>query len=209
LGGLYAQFVLHGTSWGSTLALAYALANPGRVGALVIGGVFTGSKVETDWIDSGMFKTFYPDAWQRYLDATPQEHRVDPSAYHHHQAIHGSAEQQKASAFAYGSMESSVARLDDRFTTDDFALYDPAGSRIEMHYLQNLCFMPDQYLLDNLHRLSIPIHIVQGRYDMVCPPTTAYEVSQKAPHVTLYWTLGGHAVEHESENIFRAIFASL
>ena len=203
------KFSLHGTSWGSALALAYAIAHPERIAALVIGGVFTGSKFENDWIDRGHFKIFYPDVWQAYLDRTPEQYRDDPSAYHFDKVINGTPEEQKRSGYAYDCLESGIIRLDDRFQSEDFAEYDPASIRIEMHYLGKGCFMPDRYIFDNLAKLTMPIHVVQGRYDMVCPPATAYELHKKLPNSHLYWTLSGHAVEHEGENIFRAIIASL
>lgn len=202
-------FILHGSSWGSTLALAYTLANPERVHALVIGGVFTSSKTELEWIDNGQFKTFYPEVWRAYLDKTPLEHYKDPTKYHFDKVINGTTEEQKLSGYAYDCLESGVIQLDDRQTPEDFAEYDPAGIRIEMYYLQNNCFLPERYILDNAHKLNIPVHIVQGRYDMVCPPITAYELHNRLPNSYIYWTLGGHKHEHESENIFRSIFASI
>lgn len=202
-------FTLHGSSWGSTLALAYALAQPERIHALVIGGIFTGSKLESDWIDKGLFKTFFPDVWQTYLDRTPTKHHSNPSKYHFDKVINGTPEEQKLSGYAYDCLESGVIQLDDRQRPEDFEEYDPAGIRIEMYYLANGCFLPDRYILDNAHRLNMPVHIVQGRYDMVCPPHTAYELSNKLSHSQLYWTLSGHKHEHEGGNIFRSIFASL
>ena len=205
----FKTFNLHGSSWGSTLALACGIAHPERVSALVIGGVFTGSKSESDWIDKGHFKTFFPDVWQAYLDRTPKEFQDNPSAYHFDKVESGTPEEQKASGYAYGCLEGGVIQLDDRFKADDFATYNPAGIRIEMHYLKNGCFMPDRYILDNTNKLTMPVYIVQGRYDMVCPPTTAYEIHNKLVDSKLYWTQSGHHVEHEGENIFRSILASL
>jgi len=202
-------FILNGSSWGSTLALAYALAHPERVHALVIGGIFTGSKAEADWIDKGQFKTFFPDVWQAYLDKTPPEHQSNPSKYHFDKAIHGTPKEQKLSGYAYDCLESGVIQLDDRQEPESFEEYDPAGIRIEMQYLTNGCFLSDRNILDNAHKLTMPVHIVQGRYDMVCPPHTAYELHNKLSNSQLYWTLGGHKHEHEAENIFRSIFASL
>jgi len=202
-------FILHGSSWGSTLALAYALAQPERVRALVIGGIFTGSKAESDWIDKGQFRTFFPDVWQAYLDRTPAEHHSNPSKYHFDKVLHGTTKEQKLSGYAYDCLESGVIHLDDRQEPEDFAEYDPAGIRIEVHYLANGCFLPDRHILNTAHKLHMPVYVVQGRYDMVCPPHTAYELCSKLSNSQLYWTLSGHKHEHESENIFRSIFASL
>lgn len=104
-------FTLYGTSWGSTLALAYALAQPERVASLVIGGIFTGSQKEIDWIDKGLFQTFYPEAWQAYLDKTPKLHHKDPSAYHFDQVLGTNVIAQKASGYAYECLEGGVVRF--------------------------------------------------------------------------------------------------
>jgi len=202
-------FTIHGSSWGSTLALAYALAHPERVHALVIGGIFTGSKAETEWIDQGQFRTFFPDVWQAYLDRTPAEHHNDPSKYHFDKVINGASDEQKLSGYAYDCLESGIIQLDDRRTPEFYEEYDPVGIRIEMQYLANGCFMPDRYILDNAYKLTMPVHIVQGRYDMVCPPQTAHELHGSLTNSHLYWTLAGHKHEHEGENLFRSIFASL
>ncbi len=202
------KFIVHGTSWGSTLALAYAIKHPERVSALVIGGVFTASQVETDWLDHGGFRTFYPDAWQAYVERTPEQYRNNPSAYHFDQVMNGTPEEQKASGYAYECMESAVVKLDDRPSPNDYTDYDPTGIRIEMHYMSSSCFMPESYIFDNVDKLTMPIHIVQGRYDMVCPPMTAYKLHQTLKNSHLYWTLSGHAVDHEGQNIFKTIFAA-
>lgn len=202
-------FTLHGTSWGSTLALAYAIAHPARVAALVIGGIFTGSKSENQWLDRGKFQTFYPDVWRAYVDRTPSQHQDNPTAYHFDRVINGSPEEQKQSGYAYGCMESGVVKLDDRFNSKDYETFDPSSIRIEMYYMGNGCFVPDRYILDNTDKITAPVHIVQGQYDMVCPPITAYELHRKLKNSRLYWTLSGHAVDHEGQNVFRTINAQL
>ncbi len=99
-------------------------------------------------------------------------------------------------------------RLDDRQTVEDFSEYDPAGIRIEMYYLGNGCFMPDRHILTNASKLTMPVHIVQGRYDMVCPPHTAYELHAALPDSRLYWTVAGHNMDHEGSNLLKSILAS-
>jgi proline iminopeptidase len=204
-----AEFYLSGQSWGSTLALAYAVAHPENVKGLVIGGVFTGSRDEINWVDKGYFKTFYPEAWQAYVDRTPKEFQDNPSSYHFDKLLNGKPNEQKVSGYAYECLESGIVKLDDRFNPDDYEEYDPSSTRIEAHYLANDCFMLDRHILDNAAQLKMPIHIIQGRYDMVCPPATAYELHSKLPNGRIYWAISGHVPEHETENIQRAILASL
>lgn len=100
-------------------------------------------------------------------------------------------------------------KLDDRTMPDNFDEYDPAGIRIETHYMSNGCFMPDEHILKNAHVLQMPVYMVQGRYDMVCPPVTAYELSKVLPAAELIWTTSGHVAERESWNLIRTILRSL
>jgi proline iminopeptidase len=79
--------------------------------------------------------------------------------------------------------------------------------KIEMYYMHNLCFMPDRHIPDNAHRLTMPIYLIQGRYDMVCPPVTAYELHRKLPDSKLYWTVSGHRGEHETWTALRLCLA--
>lgn len=98
--------------------------------------------------------------------------------------------------------------LDDRFapsTTTDPA-FDPSSIKIEVHYMANRCFMPDRHIFDNARKLTMPVWLVQGRYDMVCPPSIAYELHQKLPKSQLIWTIGGHSSsERETQTAMRAI----
>ena len=94
------KFALRGTSWGSCLALAYALEHPERVEALFIGGVFTASQMEIDWLDQGRFRAFYPDVWEAYLNSVPAEHQHNPSGYHYEKVLNGTPDEVKKSAYA-------------------------------------------------------------------------------------------------------------
>ncbi len=203
------QFIITGESWGSTLALYYALCEPRRVKAIVVGGVFTGSQAEIDWLDKGMFQTHFPDAWDRYLAATPKSHRDDPSAYHMAQVLGSDAEAAKKSALAYGELEGSVMSLDDSYLPTNPDEFEPASMIIEMRYLAKRCFLPDRFILKNASKLKMPLYIVQGRYDFVCPPKTAYELSQTAPNAQLTWTISGHRNEHENTTAKRLIYKHL
>lgn len=203
------EFIITGGSWGSCLALAYALEHQDRLKALVLHGVWTSSKSENDWLDKGGFQRFFPDAWQRYLDQTPKSHHANPSSYHFDRALNGTSAEAKASGYAYEQLEGSVVKLDDRGQTDDFETYDPSGIRIEIQYLQNLCFMPDRHILNNASKIKVPVYMVQGRYDMVCPPATAFELSQKLPNNELIWTTSGHVAEREAWNVIRTILLQL
>lgn len=203
------QFYLTGNSWGSGLSLAYAIKHPDRVKGLIISGIFTGSKPEIAWLDQGMFRIFYPDIWEQYLQDTPTRHRDKPTAYHFANILGDNTRKAKQSGYIYENLEGSIVKLDDRFMPSEYETYDPAGIRIEVHYMANGCFMPNNYILDNAHKLTMPIWIVQGRYDMVCPPKTAHSLAAAAPHAELIWTTSGHLTERESWNIIRLFLANL
>lgn len=187
------KFIITGGSWGSCLAFAYALKHPKRVAAMVLRGIFTGSQEETDYLDNGGFKLYFPDVWDAYLQKTPKEFRNDPSKYHYAQMKSQDAETRKKSSYAYSELEGSLLRLDDRYASQSFETFDPEAMKIELHYLQNLCFMPDRFILENSPKITAPVWLVQGRYDMVCPPKTAYEMDKLLPNSKLIFTSAGHS----------------
>ena len=203
------RFVLHGGSWGSTLALAFGIKHPTKVVGMVLHGIFTGSHAEVTWLSQGQFRSFYPDVWDRYLAATPRGHQADPSAYHFKRALGKDPNAAKASSFAYECVEGGVMQLDDRHRSEDFENYDPSGIQMEIFYLVNNCFLPDGYILKNASRLTMPVHLVQGRYDIVCPPRTAYELAKALPKGQLIWTQNGHKAEHESWTVQKLLLEQL
>lgn len=185
------EFVLVGGSWGSTLALSYGIKYPRHVSAMILRGIFTGRQVEIDFLDKGGFKHFYPDVWERFVQSVPKKYHVDPSSYHGPHALGGGV-QAKESAYAYSQLEGGIMKLDDRGAAESFETYDPSGTQIEIHYMQNKCFLPENYIFDNAKKLTMPIWLVQGRYDAVCPPITAYELDKLLPNSNLIWTVAGH-----------------
>lgn len=199
------QFIVTGGSWGSCLALAYALKHPHRVLTMVLHGIFTGSKAEIEWLDKGRFQTFFPDVWDIYLAATPKKYQKDPSSYHFRQIMGNDPALMIESGHAYESLEGAVMSLDDRFTPEPIEDFDSAGIRLEVTYMANGCYLPDRYILDNAHKLKMPVHLVQGRYDAVCPPVTAYELHKRLPNSWLTWTVSGHSTERESWSVIRTL----
>lgn len=202
------SFILVGGSWGSTLALAYAAKHPQNVQALVLNGIFTGSQAEIDYFDKGSFRAWFPEVWEQYLAATPKEHRETPTLFHYKQILGKQEDAARRSACAYGNIEGALLALDDRFIPDNPAdpAFDPVAAKVEVHYLANHCFLPDRYIFDNARKLTMPVWLVQGRYDMVCPPAAAYELHQKLPKSHLIWTVGGHkSSERETQSVVRAI----
>lgn len=200
------KFVLVGGSWGSTLSLAYGIAHPERVEAMIIDGVFTGTNSEIDWLDRGGWRHFFPEVWDQYINNVPTEHRQNPTDYHYEQAFNSSdPEAVKKSAYDYLSVELALLKLDDKFAPEPYDTFDPTNALIEMHYMSNKCFMPDRYIVDNAAKLTMPVHMIQGRYDMVCPPASAYMLNEVLPNGHLVWTINGHLRQHEATNIQRLL----
>jgi proline iminopeptidase len=186
-------FTVAGGSWGSTLALVYAIRNPERVERMVIRGIFTGRQSEIDFMEQGGFKAFFPEVWEQFAQSVPAEFYSKPRDYHMPRVLGDDQEAAKASAYAYHQLEGSILRLDDRLSATDYETFDPVSSKIECHYMHNACFIPEGYIMNNAHKLTMPIYLLQGRYDAICPPITAYELSQKLPNSQLFWTTAGHS----------------
>ena len=114
-------------------------------------------------------------------------------------------EARRLSGHAYDTLEGGIMKLDDRFTREDLTDYDPLPIRMEMYYMVNACFMPDRHIIDNAGKLTMPVWMVQGRYDMVCPPHTACELDRRLPDSRLIWTVSGHRAERGSVDVIKTI----
>jgi proline iminopeptidase len=204
------RFMLVGPSWGSCLALAYALEHPKRVHSMVLRGIFTGSRDEIDWLKKGLYVRFFPDVYDRFLQETPAERLQDPGDYHTERILSDDSSAAKASALTVSNMELALLSLDDRFTPNtDYEDYDITPARIAAHYISNLCFLPDRHILDNAKKLTMPIWIIQGRYDMLCPPSVAWNLHQELPNSQLIWTLAGHANDRSNYDVQRTLLLQL
>jgi proline iminopeptidase len=203
------RFVICGPSWGSFLALAYAIKNPKRVKALVLNSIFTGSRRELDWIEQGEFRTFFPEVWEKYLARTPKVHHKNPTAYHYKNILGKNNRAINGSALAVAEMEYNIMALDDRPAELDPVTFDPTSTRIFAHYASNNLFVPDRYILGTAAKLKMPVWMVHGRFDIECPPVTAYELDKKLPNSHLLWAISGHRSEHENASLLRAILIQL
>jgi len=180
------QWVVFGGSWGSTLALAYAQTHLDRCKGLILRGIFTLRPEEIQWFYQSGASYLFPDAWETYLAPIPLAERADLLSAYYRRLTDPDAAVQMTAAKAWSVWEASTSKLIpdpslvDKFGEDVFAI---AFARIECHYFMNSGFFdpPDQ-LLRNAERLrSLPGVIVQGRYDVVCPAKTAWELHQAWP----------------------------
>lgn len=190
------RWLVFGGSWGSTLALAYAQAHPDRVTGLVLRGVFLASRPELQWFYGGGAGRFFPAAWQAFSEHVPAEERADLiTAYYRRLCSHDQAEVAEA-ALAWTRWEMACSRLEPNLDPSGvdvrFAL---ALARIETHYFVHDAWLRPGQLLDGVARIKhLPCHIVQGRYDMVCPPVNAWHLAQRWPRARLHiLTHAGHS----------------
>lgn len=180
------KWQVFGGSWGSTLALAYAEKHPERVTELVLRGIFLLRKKEIQWFYQEGASFIYPDAWEKYLEPIPVEERGDLVAAYHKRLTSDDPEVRGAAARAWSIWEGSTSKLTpdpdfiSRYAGDSFA---DVFARIECHYFVNSGFFdPDDQLLRDVHRIRhIPCVIVQGRYDVVCPMTSAWDLHRAWP----------------------------
>ena len=127
------RFYLFGYSWGSTLALYYAICYPKMVVGLVIGGVWSGSKAEIDAMHEAA-RVFYPDLWEKFVLSVPEKYRDTAVAYHLDKALNGNKSEQKKSAYALRNLEGGLMMLDDRIVPELYAEYDRRPMPINCHH---------------------------------------------------------------------------
>ncbi len=175
------RWLVFGGSWGSTLALAYAEAHPGRVTALVLRGIFLGRRLELDWWLKGL-RLIYPDAWQSFAGFLDPEEQDDLLASYYRRLTDPDPAVHLPAARAWAHYEASCSTLLpspqtlQAFAQDSVAL---ALARLEAHYFINGVFLEEGQLLSQADRLAqIPGVIVQGRYDVVCPAISAHDLSR-------------------------------
>ncbi len=176
------KFFIFGGSWGSTLALVYAQKFPNHVLGMILRGLFTMTQRELNWFYSeGGVSVFWPDRWSDFSNIIPPVERHDLIKAYKKRLFHESKEVREKFALAWTIWENSLATIKGSEITSpppvDYAL---AFSRIENHYFYNKGFLKkDDQIFSELYKLkNIPGVIVQGRYDMVCPPVTAFKVHE-------------------------------
>ena len=178
------RWLVFGGSWGSTLALAYGEAHPGRCLGFVLRGIFLCRPGEIDWFLYGI-RAFFPEAQRELAEFIPADERDDLLAAYHRRLIDADPQVHLPAARVWAAFEASCStllpnpQLVSAFCSDRTAL---SLARIEAHYFVNDIFLPDNSLLDQLQRVRhLPCTIVQGRYDAVCPIVSADELARAWP----------------------------
>jgi len=181
------KWLVVGGSWGSTLALAYAETHPERVLGLVLRAVFLGTEAEARWAFGGAAQTFRPDLWRGFIDLLPEAEREDPIAAYGARLENPDRRINVPAARAWGAFEQALSELKPTATKLPDTLYDKKAAKaeqtprtpyVEWHYIKQECFFePDQLVRDAGRLKQIPGIIVQGRYDLLCPPVSAQRVA--------------------------------
>ena len=180
------NWAVFGGSWGSTLALSYAITHPDKCSELILRGIFLLRKKEINWFYQEGCSFIYPDAWEKYLSPIPEHERKDLVKAYYNRLTSSDKQMRIEAAKAWSIWEASTSKLIQTekalhsFDQDDVA---EAFARIECHYFINKAFFKsDNWILENVHKIeSIPMHIVQGRYDVVCPATSAWDLYNQLP----------------------------
>ncbi|MEM9073630.1 MAG: prolyl aminopeptidase [Myxococcota bacterium] len=183
------RWQLFGGSWGSTLALAYAEAHPDRVTELVLRGIFLARQEEVHWYYQHGCSRIFPDAWEGFLAPVAVEERDDLVGAYYKLLTSEDAEVRQRAAQAWSGWEGRTSRLlvDPQLVAKTESLhFAEAFARIECHYFVHDAFLePNQLLRDASRIAHLPCAIVQGRYDVVCPPKSAWELHKALPNSTL------------------------
>lgn len=197
------KWSVFGGSWGSTLALAYAIKHPGVCTELFLRGIFLLRKKEIDWFYQEGCSRIFPDAWESYVQPIPENERHDFVQAFYKRLTSPDASIRKEAAHAWSVWEGSTSKLIPdsdfaaRFGEDDFA---DAFARIECHYFTNKGFFTeDNWLINNVDKIRhIPTVIVQGRYDVVCPADSAWALHRAFPEAELHLIAdAGHSLSEK------------
>lgn len=196
------KWTVFGGSWGSTLALAYAITHPHRVEALVLRGIFLLTQRELRWFYQDGASMLFPDAWQRFCAPIPEAERGDMMAAYHKRLTHTDRRIQAEAAAAWSQWEGDTISIrgpearPSKFNEIDFAI---AFARIECHFFANGGFFKeDGWILKNIDKIrGIPGWIVQGRFDVVTPMDSAWRLKNAWPEANfdIVWDAGHASTE--------------
>ena len=181
------EWLIFGGSWGSTLALAYGQAHPERCTGFILRGIFLGTQAEVDWFLQGM-PLFFPEEHAQFVGLIPEDERDDLLGAYMKRLFSDDAAESLLAAQAWSRYEANCLHLLPRpevarmFSAACVAL---GVGRLGAHYFCNKMFLSENQLLNNMDRIAhLPAVIVQGRYDVICPPRTAWQLRQAWPQAS-------------------------
>ncbi len=192
------KWIVFGGSWGATLALIYAQAHPDNVSRLVVRSVFLMTQAELDWFYGGGVARFWPEQWAKFISLLPEDEQSDVIRAYNKRLFSGDHATEVLYARAWSKWENALASIHNSGATGESpGEYARAFSRLENHYFINAGFLETngQILQQMDHIAHIPGHIIQGRYDMICPPESAWKLAELWPSAELKMVRhAGHAL---------------
>lgn len=181
------HWIIFGGSWGSALALAYANQYPQTIKALILRGIFLSRETELNWFLDEV-KAFFSEAHRTLLHYLPEDKRDDLIKNYSELVFSNDLKISGPASIAWNRFEGGLLKLlpqveENKTLTDDDIQNEIARARVQLHYIKDKCFIDGKKILEEVKKLKdVPTTIIQGRYDMVCPPITAYELHQHMPH---------------------------
>jgi proline iminopeptidase len=183
------KWLVFGGSWGSTMALAYGQAHPERCTGFVLRGIFLCTQAEIDWFMNGI-QWFFPEAHERFVAPIAAEERSDLMSAYRRQLFSDNPSENMSAARTWGRYEGSCIHLlphpevEEEFGSDTIGL---GVGRLEAHYFSNRGFFSDDQLIRNVDRIRhLPAIIIHGRYDMLCPPLSAWRLHKAWPEANFH-----------------------
>ena len=190
--------VIYGGSWGSTLALVYAITHPERVAGLVLRGIFLSNKDGMDYYLQGGVGEFAPEVWERFVGQVPLRHRNDVAGYYRRMMNSPSKKIRRKFCYEWSRYEISIVSLngvDEKTLAAMLEEYSFESLAIlESHYITRNCFLPPNFILKKAKTIAhLPMAIVHGRYDLICRPVEAWQLHKAVPGSRLHMVIGGHS----------------
>lgn len=189
---------LMGGSWGSTLSLVYAIKHPKTVKGMVLRGIYLATKEEEDHYTGGGVEKFFPEVWHRFDSLVPKKHKIHHTDYFLKQMKSRNKKTRSRYTYEWTFYEICIAKLKldikkvKQMMKKEKQLFK-AMSPLETHYISHNCFIPKDYIMKNIRKIKhLPVSIINGRYDMICPPISAYKLHKALPKSRLFLPIAGH-----------------
>lgn len=199
------KVLLFGGSWGTTLGLVYTIQNPNRVKGLLLRGIFLANKASINHYLNGGVEKEFPETWNRFSKNVPKENELSIADYYLEKIINGTPEEKhffsyewafyEISIYKKGITKEQIKAVLEQIPYESLAI-------MEAHYLRNNCFFEENYIFKNLKQIEqIPVKIVHGKEDAICPVEFAIELDSILKNSELFIVEGGHSdSEPEIEN---------
>jgi len=189
---------LMGGSWGSTLSLVYSIKHPETVKGMVLRGIYLATKEEEAHYTGGGVAKFFPEVWDRFDSLVPKKHKYHHTDYFLKQMKSRNKKKRDKYKYEWTFYELSIAKLNfDKKKCQNMMKKEKglwkAMSPLETHYISHNCFIPKNFIMKNIKKIKhLPVSIINGRYDMICPPISAYKLHKALPKSKLFLTIAGH-----------------